>query len=345
MLEQSDVAHYLLSLGVVKPRSVMEDGFTVVDASRRNRVFLATTRAGPTFVVKQATAANWVTLAREADVLRSLEGAPELAGGMPELVYEETEGRCLVLRTPGGGRDFSRHEGRFRCIPARSLGRTLASLHRLALDAPPGSGPTWVLDLYAPPHELILDLSAAGQDLVARIQASDYVCGRLEELRAAESSDAFVHGDLRWENCLAIPAPGARRRTRALLVDWELAGRGDPAYDVGSVLAEYLRTWVASVPIIDLADPGRFALHARHPLPSMRPAIAAFWSGYRDGSPSPPPLRRIVELAAARLLETAIEVAQGLAAVTAHVVTLLQLADNLLRAPEVAAESLLGVTE
>ena len=54
MLGHSQIAHYLLSLGLLKPRAVVEDGLTVVDASRRNCVFIATTRSGPTYVVKQA---------------------------------------------------------------------------------------------------------------------------------------------------------------------------------------------------------------------------------------------------------------------------------------------------
>ena len=54
MLDQSQIAHYLLSLGVVKPRAVVDDGLTVVDVSRRNCVFIVTTRFGPTYAVKQA---------------------------------------------------------------------------------------------------------------------------------------------------------------------------------------------------------------------------------------------------------------------------------------------------
>ena len=32
MLDQSEIAHYLLSLGVVKPRAVIEEDLTVVDS-------------------------------------------------------------------------------------------------------------------------------------------------------------------------------------------------------------------------------------------------------------------------------------------------------------------------
>jgi Ser/Thr protein kinase RdoA (MazF antagonist) len=349
MLEQSDIAQYLLSLGLVKPRVVVEEDFTVVDASRRNCVFLAATRAGPTYVVKQATPQSAGTLAHEAAVLRVLAGTRELAGRVPTVVRHEPGAARLVLSTPVGGRDWSSHHdaGRFPRIPARLLGRMLAALHGLPADRveepPPGLDRMWGLSLPEPSYELLLDLSAGARDLVGRLQASRELCRRLEELRDAGSDGALVHGDLRWDNCLALAAPGSRRRTRVLLVDWELAGPGAAGFDVGTVLAEYLRVWVGSIPIVEPGDPGRLVALARHPLRRMQPAMEAFWSAYRLASWRPPTLRRVVELAAVRLLQTAVERAQGLATPSAHVVTLVQVADNMLRHPEDAAANLLGL--
>jgi Ser/Thr protein kinase RdoA (MazF antagonist) len=351
MLEQSDIAHYLLSLGLVKPRDVVEEDLTVIDASRRNSVFLATTRAGPTYVVKQAGPRSAQALSHEAAVLRVLAGAPELAGKVPTVVRHEPEAARLVLSTPGGARDWSDHHGagRFPRIPARILGRALAALHRLPVDrveSPPGSvDRMWGLSLPEPPRELLLDLSAGAQDLVARVQASRDVCNRLNELREAGSGRALVHGDLRWDNCLAIAPPGSDRRTRVLLVDWELAGPGAAGFDVGTVLAEYLRAWVGSIPIVEPRDPGRFVARAGYPLQRMLPAMQAFWSAYRLANPLAARLRCVIELAAVRLLQTAVEHAQGLVAPSAHVVTLVQFADNMLRHPDDAALSLLALRE
>jgi aminoglycoside phosphotransferase (APT) family kinase protein len=269
---------------------------------------------------------------------------------VPTLVLHDPEADTLVLRTPGGARDWADHHsaGRFPRIPAKALGRTLAALHRFPGDGvealPPGHDRMWGLSLPEPPHELLLELSAGAQDLVARLQGSRVLCDRLDELRAAGADGALVHGDLRWENCLALAAHGARRRTRVLLVDWELAGRGAAAFDAGTVLAEYLQSWVGSIPIVTPDDPGRLVARAGHPLWRMRPAMQAFWSAYRLASPRPPPLRRVVELAAVRLLQSAVERAQGLATPSGHVVTLMQLADNLLRDPDDAALNLLGLT-
>ncbi len=351
MLEQSDVAHYLLSLGLVKPRDVVEEDFSVVDVSRRNRVFLAGPRLGPAYVIKQAVPRNAEALAHEAAVLRVLAGASALAQQVPTVVRHDPDTARLVLRTPAGARDWTDHHesGRFPRIPARVLGRLLAALHQRPADGveelPRGRERMWGLLLPEPPHELVLDLSSGAQDLVARLQASRPLCARLDEVRESSSNECLVHGDLRWDNCLAIAPPASRRRTRVLLIDWELAGSGAAEYDVGSVLAEYLRAWVGSIPIVDPADPGRLTDRARHPLRRVRPAMQAFWSSYKVANPQSPALRRVVELTAVRLLQTAVERAQGLVMPSAHVVTLVQLADNMLRSPDDAAIGLLGLRQ
>ena len=349
MLGHSQIAHYLLSLGLLKPRAIVEDGLTVVDASRRNCVFIATTRSGPTYVVKQAGPRSALTLKHEAAVLRMVADAPELAWQVPTVIHEDREMALLVLSSPGGGRDWAEHHkaGRFPRSPARALGRGLAGLHRHAVDRV-GDQPTdgermWALQFAEPPLELIRDLSAGAQDLVARLQANPAMIDRLTGLRDHDHQDVFVHGDLRWENCLAVAAPGSRRRTRTLLIDWELAGRGEAALDVGTVIAEYLSAWVESIPIVEVGTPGRLLSLARYPLRRMQPAIGAFWSAYRATSSTPPALRRVLDMAAVRLVNTAVERAQVLAAPSAHLVMLLQLAENVLREPERAAHTLLGL--
>ena len=350
MLGQSEIAQYLLSLGVVKPSAIIGEELTVTDASRRNCVFIATTPDGPAYVVKQAVARNAATLAHEAAVLRVLAGTPELAPLVPAVLDHDPAASLLALRTRGGARDWNEHHGgRFAAAPARQLGRALAALHAVppggVADLPPGVDPMWGLSLPEPPLDLLLDLSEAAQELVARLQASRPLCDRLRQLAETGADGALVHGDLRWDNCLAVAGPASRRRTRLLLVDWELAGHGEAAFDVGTVLAEYLRTWVFSIEIVEPGDPARLMALASRPLASMQPAVHAFWSAYRAASPRCPPLRRAIELAAVRLLQTAVEYARGTSALSAHSVTLLQLADNMLRGPEVAAASLLGLRE
>jgi Ser/Thr protein kinase RdoA (MazF antagonist) len=351
MLDQSQIAHYLLSLRLVKPRAVVEEDLTIVDASQRNCVFVASTADGPTYIVKQGLPHTVDTLNHEAAVLRALAGVPQLAGRVPIVEHHDRDAACLVLRSPAGARDWSDHQrdGRFRSGVARVLGQVLAALHALPAETvgarPADIEPMWALDLAEPPYEALLDMSAGSRDVVARIQGSERLSQRLRALRQKVPRVTLVHGDLRWDNCLAFAQPGSRRRTRVLVIDWELAGRGAAAFDVGTVIAEYLRAWVGSIPIVAPTDPSRLVSHAEHPLWRMRPAIAAFWSAYRRAEPRAPSLDDVIELAGVRLLQIAIERAQALHAPTAHVVTLLQLADNMLAQPAAAATGLLALRE
>jgi Ser/Thr protein kinase RdoA (MazF antagonist) len=349
MLEQSQIAHYLLSLGLVKPRAVVEEDLTIVNASRRNCVFVASTGNGPTHVVKQGLPHAAHTLHHEAAVLHALARMPHLAQHVPSVAHHDPDAACLVLRSPARARDWSEHhrDGRFRVRVAGSLGQTLAALHAIPVDAvparPSGIDAMWGLELPEPAYEAVLQMSPGSYDVVARLQSSERLSQRLRALRQRVRDDAIVHGDLRWDNCLVFAAPGSTRRTRVLVIDWELAGRGAAAFDLGTVLAEYLRVWVASIPIVEPSAPGRLLPHATAPLWRMQPALAAFWSAYRSANPRGPSLTEVIELAAVRLLQIAIERADGLHTPTAHVVTLLQLADNMLDQPADAATALLAL--
>jgi hypothetical protein len=77
----------------------------------------------------------------------------------------------------------------------------------------------------------------------------------------------------------------------------------------------------------------------------MGPAIRELWWSYQEASPAAPPFRRVFELAALRLLEAAFEHAQAMHAPSAHLVMLLQLADNMLREPHATALRTVGLGE
>ena len=131
-----------------------------------------------------------------------------------------------------------------------------------------------------------------------------------------------------------------------ILADWELAGPGDPCLDIGAFFAEYLASWINSIPIIDSRDPGRMYRHAQRPLDRMQPAIRGFWTAYRVTSgphAQDRALSRAVHFAAARLLQAAVEESDADAELRAHTVCAVQLAVNMIQRPGDAAARLLGL--
>ena len=135
MLEQSQVAHYLLSLGLVKPRAVLEDGPRRRRRRRAaTRVFVVTTRRGPTYVVKQAGPR---APARSRTRRRSCacSPAPALAGHVPA----RRAPRPRRGRGSSCARRAARATGASTTAPARS--RAPGSRPRAALGgAAPAAG-------------------------------------------------------------------------------------------------------------------------------------------------------------------------------------------------------------
>jgi aminoglycoside phosphotransferase (APT) family kinase protein len=357
VLEPADVATYLLERKLLSLRAVVDGGLRVVDVSRRNRVFLVTAEHERCFVLKLAGEPGDTGVAREAAVLERLQSphvGGELATRLPAMVdYDSSEGVLILEATPEA-QDLRRHHacGRFSRTLAQEAGRALALLHAIppaALsDLATPSDPTWILQVHRPDLDTLRTLSAASVELIRVVQSSEELCAGLDELLASWRGESVIHGDMRWDNCLALRGRESKRRDRLLLIDWELSGAGDPGLDIGAFFGEYLHAWVQSVPIVDPRDPGRLLGHARLPLRRMQPALMSFWDTYTRHSGLPAAeltriLRRATRFAGARLVEAALEEAQTMAELPGSALHTLQLGANVLRRPDEAAAHLLGL--
>jgi aminoglycoside phosphotransferase (APT) family kinase protein len=351
-LDQTNVVSYLIDAGLIDRHSAARGRVRVADMSRRNTVLAVTTERPPDYVVKQPRQRHDPGVAREAIVLRTLRAETGVRRFLPVLVGYDEHDRVLVLESSAGRRDLRAHHarGRFSAALAHAAGRALASVHRLPADAvgarPDGFDPTWPMSWHRPRLVELFDLSAAGIALLRMAQGSRALCEELDEMHESWCANAVIHGDPRWENWIALPAAPGRGRRRLLLLDWELAGPGDPCLDVGTFMAEYLQAWVSSIPIVDSRDPGLFSNFASQPLDRMQPAIRQFWRSYVAASgehAKDRPLVRAVRFAGVRLLQAAVERADRASDLRAHTVALMQLGFNVLQRPADAAGRLLGL--
>ncbi len=181
--------------------------------------------------------------------------------------------------------------------------------------------PPWILSLHRPQLDALRYLSAASIELVQLVQRDDAVRRALDGLREDHRVEALVHRDCKWENCIACAPAGVK------LVDWEMAGWGDPAFDLGSAFSDYVAH-----------RPGRPA----------QPAIGRLWSAYvrarRLGAPQAAELlERSTRYAGARLLQSAFEHTQEARAAGERVAFSLRLGRELLAEPRAASAELLGI--
>jgi aminoglycoside phosphotransferase (APT) family kinase protein len=345
-MRATDVVLYLIDASLLDRSHVLEPGFEVISSPRRNNNFQVVNPAGTSVMVKQATSVDRaLTLAREAAAYRAFEALPprHTRPWRPDCLHYDGTAGILVLRLETGAQTVKhrvRRSGKVSRHIASALGGALAQLHAVPAAGhraprPDPDGPPWILYLECPDAGVLETSSGAALEMIRIFQSSELACDVLREHRMTWRSDTFVHGDLRWENCLVTgsgPRPGVR------LVDWELSGAGDAAWDLGCVLAGYLRLWLDSVPIASESALVQAVEAARFPLTDVQPCTRSLWATYTARRPpNVEPAGRLVirsvAFAGVVLLQSVYEEAQNASVFPPHLAYRLQLAFNVMARP------------
>jgi hypothetical protein len=103
----------------------------------------------------------------------------------------------------------------------------------------------------------------------------------------------LIHNDLRfpnfllhqnWQSLLNNPSPGGPSALR--IIDWEKFTWGDPAFDLGTVIAAYLELWLGSVilhPDIEINVALSLATTPlEHVQPSLRTLVSTYFTQYPE---------------------------------------------------------------
>ncbi len=115
---------------------------------------------------------------------------------------------------------------------------------------------------------------------------------RYESLESAIADLAYewkpsclTHNDLHLSNILVHSRWEQLDNCLIRLIDWEACGWGDPAFDLGTLLASYLRIWLSSLivdPTLELEESLNLAMI---PLEVLQPSILALIRAYLDAFP------------------------------------------------------------
>lgn len=361
MLSAGAVVPYLLQCGLLEDRDVADSELQVLEVSRRNHNFKVFGNGGPGYFLKQGRGADAVrSVAYEAQLyqwFRSHPSADALGALLPRCRFYDPEQCTLVLELLEQSQSLYQFHWRHRRVTAAigtALGEALATLHRLTGstttngDGDPGPGPAaGYLLLHHPGIDALTRASAAALEVVAVVQQSPELSEALDRLNREWRPTCVVHGDLRWDNCQVVPE-SLDAAPRVQFVDWEMAGIGDPRWDVGTVFSECLSEWLLSAPATSETPPGDFLPLARSPLRAMQPAMRSFWRAYvrgmkLDRATAADWLARSARYAGARLVQHAYEAMQGSFRLNANTIYLLQLSLNIIDRPLEAVALLLGI--
>ena len=102
MLEQADVAPYLLSRGLLEPRAVVDDDLVIRDASSRNRNYRVERKRGPSLLLKQGLGPEGsAAVAYEASVYQFLSAQDGFSSCLPRFYGYDPEAGVLAIELVG----------------------------------------------------------------------------------------------------------------------------------------------------------------------------------------------------------------------------------------------------
>ncbi|MEN2786783.1 phosphotransferase family protein [Sphingomonas qilianensis] len=367
ILTRHNVLPYLVQAELFGLDRIVAGRVQVGSRTSRNRAFAVSDARGPGLFVKQfrPEEGHWnrgSTVESEAQVYRMAAGNDRLEAVIPRLRSFDASHQILVLDLVEPAETLRAHQrrtGHISVSAAAALGSALATCHVefgkvLRFGTADATAPAlprhraWILrpDLLDP--YVTVSQSAAQAQVVAIVQRHPDLVDRLRALASAWRVNGVIHGDMKWANCL-IGAGGAGPDDHAVrLIDWEMAGSGDVAWDVGGIFQSCILAWVRSTRGQAGDGVGALVASATVSLDGVQAAARAFFFAYLNRIDLDPRataalLARSVGYAAARIVQTAFEATSGEALISGHMVLALQLAANMLADPAEAAAQVLGI--
>jgi hypothetical protein len=239
-IEPPPPVRVLLYCGWLKADEAADPRVHVSTISSSHTVHRVTTPDGRAVVVKQVprkAAAAGRSLERELYVYRLAGWIPALRAILPRSFHIDEARELLVIESRADGDAWPPATDPIGAPGvAAGLGRAMArwqrATHAIALWPSIAVG---ILELPDALEGASVDRSAAACALMRAIAEDAELAPAMREGRASWRASCLIHGDLRRDNWIM------RRRKRSVtfrMIDWELSGAGDPAWDVGSALAE-----------------------------------------------------------------------------------------------------------
>jgi Phosphotransferase enzyme family len=242
------------------------------------------------------TAGDGRNLARELFVYRLARWKPSLASVLPMPILVDEERQILAVEHAGDPSaqwplQFAPHPVTYPGIAAR-LGAAMAGWHadtrQLSLLPSLSAGVLYLSE--------DIDAATAGRSAMAarfmRFMVDDQAFRAvLDEGRALYRPLCLIHGDIRGDNWVLCG--------ELKLIDWEMSGAGDPAWDVASVLAEI---------VLQAVRDGADFAPEEHGWPQAVERLAPiFTDAYCPADDRVEMRERLVPFTAARLLHVASE--------------------------------------
>ncbi|MBW4673001.1 MAG: phosphotransferase [Desmonostoc geniculatum HA4340-LM1] len=377
LLSNKNVLDYLIDKGICTEENRNSSKIELKPAKNFN--LLLTLSDDRQFLVKQEphnrqgkTAGEFFREWQFQKLLQTFSEFRYIRSSFSEAIYFDDENSIIVFDYFPDYRDVANFYGRENIFPtavASAIGEIVAAIHRLTLDRrdyqevfefKTGVFSNQAFEITITLGRLTPEIFGSYPDnalkFFALYQRYSSLKEAMAELSNAVEPCCLIHNDLKlnnillansWEAAVSPTSPPANSIIR--LIDWEKSSLGDPASDLGTLIASYLQIWLYGL-ITSKTIPIEESLHlATTSLGLLQPSIAALTITYFSNFPEilerrPDFLLRVVQFSGLALIQAILATLQHDKTFGNSEICILQVAKTLLCRPEQSIQTVFGMT-
>ncbi|MCC5649538.1 aminoglycoside phosphotransferase family protein [Nostoc sp. XA013] len=374
-LSSHNVIQYLLEAGLCSSEDDASDKSELPGSSKNNFDLLVTLADNRKLLIKQERNLKKNDGApRELfqewlfhQLLQQFPVLGNISAIAPLLVHFDEENSILVRNYLSEYLEFATFYHNNEICPqeiATAIGTTLAGLHRTTYNrreykdfmatAPQGEfrygfyNPAQGVESIGP--EIFGTVPTDALKFYLLYQQSESLESAIADLAYDWNPCCLTHNDLKLNNILVHSRWEKLDNCLVRLINWESCSWGDPAFDLGTLLASYLGIWLKSLvvdPTIELEESLHLALT---PLESLQPSIIALIRAYLNAFPMILEYRsdfivRVIQFAGLALIHQIQDIITRRKSFNNADICMLQVAKSLLTMPQQAVLTIFGISE
>lgn len=304
LIDIDNVIPYLLEFKLIDTKSIVDGDLQIFDASRKNRNIRVMRKNNTSFLLKQSSQTDInssITLKREALLYALMQNDDDFSSlvDLAPRIYDFDEDKNILITEFVKGYSwndyvYSKNNMNLEKENVSLLGKNLATYH-IAFEKMIDSQKlnflpkTFSLEklLIHPGPEIFVNLSQANMKLLKIIQKDPNIYDILEEIFSNWNPQTLVHGDIKFDNIIMSLIHDEKHKkiiNKIIIVDWELAIIGDPAWDIGSIFQEFIRIWLSLLPITGTEDAEQLINLSKNSFHNMQKSLRIFWEHYCKAS-------------------------------------------------------------
>ncbi len=286
---------------------------------------------------------------------------------VPTALHFNAEHSIIIFRYLDDYQDLAEFYGKEKVFPtqiASVIASMLATIHRDTFNRQgyqeffspkpgiltPDHITNWIRGLERIGAGIFGRVPADGLKFSALYQRYESLGKVLKELASAFKPCCLTHNDFKLNNVLLHINWEQKSSNIVRLIDWEHSSWGDPAFDLGTLIASYLQIWLNSLVINTALSIEESLRLAAIPLEQLQPSLSALIRAYFANFPEilkyrPNFLRRVVQFAGLALIRQIQVVIQYHKSSGNLAICMFQVTNSLLCNPEQCIPTIFGTTE